>query len=163
QMAQTRTACAKILRRPLDHCPEGTQQSRATGQANEGIGSADLEGLCQDRFCDALQASRVCLPGVVSPTRKQASAESVKTGDSEALRTGVRLAAARLVVIPVRASASIKEDARHHQIKVAAGALGRTAGTELLVEMGDPVETTRVKMAPAAVERHSQIGIGVTR
>ena len=67
------------------------------------------------------------------------------------------------MVIPVRAGASIKEDARHHQIKVAAGALCRTAGAELLVEMGDPVETTRVKMAPAAVERHIQIGIGVTR
>jgi hypothetical protein len=63
----------------------------------------------------------------------------------------------------VLAGASIKEDARHHQVKVAAGALGRAAGTELLVEPGDTVETVRVKMPPAAVERHIQIGIGVTR
>ena len=42
----------------------------------------------------------------------------------------------RLVVPPVLAGASIKEDARHHQIKVAAGALGRAAGAELLIEPG---------------------------
>ena len=84
-MAQTRIACAKILRRALDHCPEGTQQSRATSQANKRIVSGDLEGICQGRGCDTLQASRICLPGVVSPTGKQASAESVKTGDREAL------------------------------------------------------------------------------
>ena len=84
-MAQPRTACAKILRRAFDHCPEGTQQSRTTSQTNKRIVSGDLEGICQGHFCDALQTSRICLPGVVSPTRKQASAESVKTGDSEAL------------------------------------------------------------------------------
>src|SRR6266446_2053281 len=119
-MTQPRRACAKILRRPLDHCPEGTQQSRTTSQAHEGPGSGDLQGVCQGRFGDVLQASRVCLPGVVCPTRKQASAESVKTGDCEAFGTGVRLAAPRLVVLPVLASPSIKEDTRHHQVKVAA-------------------------------------------
>jgi hypothetical protein len=65
--------------------------------------------------------------------------------------------------MPVPASAGIQEDARHHQVKVAAGALGRTAGTELLVELGNPIETAHVKMPPAAVERHIQIRIGITR
>jgi hypothetical protein len=67
------------------------------------------------------------------------------------------------VITPVLAGSSIEEDARHHQIKVAAGPLSRAAGTELLVEPGDPVDTVHVEMPPAAVERHIQIGIGVTR
>jgi hypothetical protein len=67
------------------------------------------------------------------------------------------------VITPVFTGASIKEDARHHQVKVAAGALGRAAGAELRVELGHPVDTAHVKMAPAAVERHIQIGIGITR
>jgi len=46
---------------------------------------------------------------------------------------------------------------------MAAGALGRTAGTELRVEFGYPIKTTYIKMAPAAVERHVQLGIGITR
>src|SRR5215510_11898171 len=46
---------------------------------------------------------------------------------------------------------------------MAAGALGRTAGTELCVEFGYPIKTTYIKMAPAAVERHIQLGIGITR
>jgi hypothetical protein len=65
--------------------------------------------------------------------------------------------------MPVLARTSIKEDARHHQVKVTAGALGRAAGAELLIELGDPVVTTHVKMPPAAVERHIQLGIGITR
>jgi hypothetical protein len=63
----------------------------------------------------------------------------------------------------VLAGTSIEEDARHHQVKVAAGALSRAAGTKLLVEPGNPVETAHVEMPPAAVERHIKIGIGVTR
>jgi hypothetical protein len=59
------------------------------------------------------------------------------------------------------ASASIKQDARHRQVKVAAGALGWAAGAELLVELGDAIATAHVKMPPAAVARHIQIGIGV--
>jgi hypothetical protein len=58
------------------------------------------------------------------------------------------------VITPVLAGASIKKDARYHQVEVAAGALGRTAGAELLVKLGNPVETAHVKMAPAAVERY---------
>src|SRR5215510_3958543 len=73
------------------------------------------------------------------------------------------LAAARLVVMPVLAGASIKEDARHYQVKVTAGALGRAAGAEVLIELGDPVVTAHVKMPPAAVERHIQLGISITR
>src|SRR5215831_11766821 len=65
--------------------------------------------------------------------------------------------------MPVLASASIKEDARHHQVKVAAGTLGWAAGAELLVELGDAIATAHIKVPPAAVERHLQIGIGVTR
>src|SRR5215467_12970652 len=65
--------------------------------------------------------------------------------------------------MPVLASASIKKDARHHQVKVAAGALSWGAGAELLVELGDAIATAHVKMPPAAVERYIQIGIGVTR
>jgi hypothetical protein len=63
----------------------------------------------------------------------------------------------------VLASPSIKEDTRHHQVKVAAGALGRAAGAELLVELGHAVDTAHVKMAPAAVEGHIQLRIGITR
>src|SRR5262245_31490339 len=106
-MAQPCAVRAKILRRALDRCPEGTQQSRAACQPHEGIGSGDLEGVCQSRFCDALQALCICLPGIVFPTRKQASVERVKTGDSKTLRTGVCPATARLVVLPVLAGASI--------------------------------------------------------
>ena len=65
--------------------------------------------------------------------------------------------------MPVLASASIKEDARHHQVKVAAGALSRAASAELLIELRHPVATTHIKMPPAAVERHLQLGIGITR
>jgi hypothetical protein len=46
---------------------------------------------------------------------------------------------------------------------VAAGTLGRAAGAELPIELGNPVQAAHVKMPPAAVKGHFQVGIGSTR
>src|SRR5262249_17519982 len=89
-----------IPRCALNGAAESTQQVRAPGQTHERVVSRDLERVGQRCLREALQASGVCLPGVVGSTRKRALQERVKTSDGEALRALVDLATLSLVVTP---------------------------------------------------------------
>ena len=160
QVSGARRCWSEQVRPLRQRCPETAQQRASLLQSDQGISRIDLKVARQRRTIDALERNMVDAGSIIGGTRETARTKHVEAGDRKPLgtREGRRL----FTVAPRVAGAGVEQDADGREVDGPARPLDRI-GTTACRELAPAIDAARGKMAPAAVIRNDEIGIGRAR
>ena len=145
---------------PTARCPAGSSSRpghpgppadwiRRPGRSSSGRAASSL------RRTDASARKRI-----VGIAREAARDERIEARHGQPFGAPMRLAAGGVAVAPVGTGAGVEQHADHAQVEADARLVVGAAAIEQAIELLGAVDAAGIEVAPAAVQRDPQVGVG---